>query len=67
MKLKLVYSFYILTGSRMGLLISVPGASLSAGLALSLLVAWLLRGLTWPAALAGVYPPSTTINRFLIS
>jgi hypothetical protein len=34
----------------MELLISVPGPSLSAGLALSLLVALLLRGLTCPAA-----------------
>jgi hypothetical protein len=46
-------------------LIFVPGASLSAGLALILLVASLLRGLTCPAAPAGVFAPSTTINRFL--
>jgi hypothetical protein len=44
-------------------LIFVPDASLSAGLALSLLVALLLRGLICPAAPAGVYAPSTTINR----
>jgi hypothetical protein len=43
-------------------LISVPGASLSAGLALSLLIALLLRGLTWPADPAGVFAPSTPIN-----
>jgi hypothetical protein len=35
----LVYSFFIWLGSKTGLLISVPGASLSAGPALSLLVA----------------------------
>jgi len=47
----------------MELLISVPGASLSAGLALSLLVALLLRGLTCPAKPAGVCAPSTPINK----
>jgi len=46
-----------------GPLIAVPGASLSARLAVSLLVAKLLRGLTCPAAPAGVCAPSTSINR----
>jgi hypothetical protein len=53
----------VLVGGEMGLLISVPGTSLSAGLALSLLVALLLRGLTCPADPAGVFAPSTPINR----
>jgi hypothetical protein len=48
-------------------LISIPNASLSAGLALSLLVALLLRGLTCPAAPAGVYASSTPINRVSIT
>jgi hypothetical protein len=38
MKIGLVYSLFLVCGG-MGLLISVPGASLSAGLALSLLAA----------------------------
>jgi hypothetical protein len=64
---ELVYSFLFCVGSEIGLLISVPGASLSAGLALSLLVALLLRGLTCPAEPAGVFAPSTPINRFTIT
>ena len=60
---ELVYGFYFGLGSKIGLLISVPGASLSAGLALSLLVASLLRGLTCPAEPTGVFAPSTPINR----
>jgi hypothetical protein len=38
MKIELVYSLFLF-GGKMGLLISVPGASLSAGPAVSLLVA----------------------------
>jgi hypothetical protein len=38
MKIEFVYSLF-LVGGGMGLLISVPGASLSAGLAVSLLAA----------------------------
>ena len=39
MEMELVSGLFILIGGEMGLLISVPGASLSAGLAVSLLVA----------------------------
>jgi hypothetical protein len=35
MKMELVYGLIILIGGEMGLLISVPGASLSAGLSVS--------------------------------
>jgi hypothetical protein len=49
MEIEFIYSLLFYNGGDMGLPISVPGASLSAGLALSLLVALLLRGLTCPA------------------
>jgi hypothetical protein len=51
----------------MELLISVPGASLSAGRQVSLLVALLLRGLTLAADPAGVCAPGTKVNWFSIT
>jgi hypothetical protein len=62
-KYKLLGTLFIFgTACKNGPLISIPGASLSAGLPLSLLIASLLRGLTRPANPAGVFAPSTPIN-----
>jgi len=54
----------VFVASKQGVLICAPGTSLSAGRAVSPLVALLLRGLTCPAAPAGVFVPSAPINRF---